>query len=106
MLSAYPLVQDTAGEICKGKDFYTSFLHAVEAAGCAGRLMPSEMALLADLGGSLGHSGLAEQAELIRRCVERLGYERQTAQTLAQERGRVYPTLGFAGGLCLALLLM
>lgn len=105
-LSAYPLVQETANEMCKGNDFYTSFSAAIKVAGDAGRLTPKEMALLTDLGGSLGRSGLAEQAELIRHCVERLGRERQTAQTLANERGRIYPMMGFAGGLCLALLLM
>lgn len=106
VLSAYPLVKDTANSICKGNDFYTSFERAIQAAERTGHLAPAEAALLADLGGSLGHSGLAEQAQLIHLCIERLGYERQTAQTMARERGRVYPTLGFAGGLCLALLLM
>lgn len=106
VLSAYPLVVDTARVICKGENFYTSFSCAVEAAESAGRLTPTEAALLTDLGGSLGRSGLAEQEELIRRCVERLGREREIAQKHARERGRVYPMLGFAGGLCLALLLM
>ena len=106
VLSAYPLVQDAANEMCKGNDFYTSFACAVSAAGATGHLTAVEMALLTDLGGSLGRSGLGEQAELIRCCAERLGRERAMAQTLVCERGRVYPMLGFAGGLCLALLLV
>ena len=106
VLSAYPLVQDTANELCKGKDFYTAFSRAIGIAEADGRLNPTEAGLLTELGGALGRSGLDQQAELIRHCAERLGQERHTAQTLASERGRLYPMLGLAGGVSLALLLM
>lgn len=106
VLSEYPLVQDTANELCKGVDFYTSFSRAVDTAAISGRLSPAQTALLTELGGSLGHSGLEQQAQLIRHCVERLEKERQTAQELAAVRGRIYPMMGLAGGVSLALLLL
>lgn len=106
VLSAYPLVQDTAAELCKGTDFYTSFSRAIEKAADAGVLTLTQAALLTELGGSLGHSGLEQQALLIRRCAERLKKERQAAQELANVRGRIYPMMGLAGGVSLALLLL
>ncbi len=106
VLSGYPLVQDTAWNLCKGVDFYTSFSRAVDIAARAGRLTPTEAALLTELGSSLGRSGLEQQAQLIRHCVERLEKERQTAEELAIVRGRIYPMMGLAGGVSLALLLL
>jgi stage III sporulation protein AB len=106
VLSDYPLVQDTASELCKGIDFYASFSRAVEKAAVVGQLTPTQAALLTELGGSLGHSGLEQQAHLIRHCAERLKRERQTADELATVRGRIYPMMGLAGGVSLALLLM
>ncbi len=106
VFSAYPLVQNTASEIGKGEDFYTSFSRAVERDKVAGWLTPVEAALLTELSGSPGRSSLAQQVELIRHCAERVGKERQIAQQNARERGRIYPMLGLAGGVCLALLLM
>lgn len=105
-LSDYSLVQDTANEICKGVSFYTAFARAVAVLVDSGRLTPASAALLTELGGALGHSGLEQQAQLIRHCAERLKKERQTAETLATARGRVYPMMGLAGGVSLALLLL
>lgn len=106
MLSEYPLVRDTAGELCKGVPFYTAFSRAVAALGDSGRLTSAAAALLTELGGALGHSGLEQQAQLIRHYAERLKKERQAAETLAAARGRVYPMMGLAGGVSLALLLL
>ncbi len=106
VLFTYPLVQDTANELCKGVDFYTSFSCAIEKAATSGRLSPTQAALLTELGGSLGHSGLEQQAQLIRHCAERLKHERQAADELATVRGRIYPMMGLAGGVSLALLLL
>lgn len=106
VLSDCPLVQDTADELCKGTDFYTSFSRAVEKAALAGQLTPTQAALLTELGGLLGHGGLDQQAQLIRHCVERLKRERQAADELATVRGRIYPMMGLAGGVSLALLLL
>lgn len=106
VLSAYPFVQDTANKLCKGTDFYTSFSCAVEKVASAGRLTPTAAALLTELGGTLGHSGLEQQAQLIRQCAERLKKERQAAEELASTRGRVYSMMGLAGGMSLALLLL
>lgn len=105
-VSACPLVGDTVAQLCKGENIYTAFSHAVEKSVAFGRLTPTEAALLTELGGSLGHSGLEQQAQLIRRCAERLKGHRQEAQGLAAARGRLCPMLGFAGGVCLALLLL
>lgn len=106
VLCTYPLVQDTADELCKGVDFHTSFSRAIQKTVDAGRLMPAETALLMELGASLGHSGLDQQAQLIRYCAERLKSERQVANELATVRERIYPMMGFAGGVSVALLLM
>ncbi len=104
--SDYPLVRDTVAELCKGIPFYTAFSRTVTTMADNGRLTPAAAALLIELGGTLGHSGLEQQAELIRRCAERLKKERQTAENLASARGRVYPMMGLAGGVSLALLLL
>ena len=106
VLSDYPLVQDSVNELCKGADFYTSFSRAVEKATVAGQLTPTQAALLTELGGSLGHSGLEQQAQLIRHCAERLKCERRAADELATVRGRIYPMMGLAAGVSLALLLL
>lgn len=106
VLSDYPLVRETADELCKGVSFYTAFSCAVEKAVLAGRLTPTQAALLTELGGLLGHSGLDQQAQLIRHCAERLKCERQAADELATVRGRIYPMMGLAGGVSLALLLI
>lgn len=106
VLSDYPLVQDAADELCKGKPFYTAFSRAVDKASAQGQLTATETALLTELGGALGRSGLEQQAQLIRQCAERLEKERQTAEELATVRGRIYPMMGLAGGVSLALLLL
>lgn len=106
VLSDYPLVGETAGGLCKGESFYTAFSRTVVAMADSGRLTPTAAALLTELGGALGRSGLEQQAQLIRHCAERLKSERQAAEELASVRGRVYPMLGLAGGVSLALLLM
>ncbi len=106
VLSDYPLVRDTAKELCKGVSFYTAFSRAVVTMADNGRLTPTAAALLTELGGALGRSGLEQQAQLIRHFAERLKSERQTADELATARGRVYPMLGLAGGVSLALLLL
>lgn len=106
VLSDYPLVQDTANELCKGANFYTAFSRAVETMFDNGRLPSAPAALLTELGGALGHSGLEQQAQLIRHCADRLKSERQAADELASARVRVYPMLGLAGGVSLALLLL
>ena len=104
--SACPLVTDTVAELCKGDDVYTAFSRAVEKSAVCGRLIPSEATLLTELGASLGRSGLDQQVQLIRRCAERLKSHRQAAQELATVRGRLYPMLGFAGGVSLAFLFL
>ncbi len=106
VLSDYPLVQDTADELRKGVDFYTAFSRAVVMMSESGRLTSVSSALLTELGGTLGHSGLEQQAQLIRHCAERLKKERQSVEMLVTARGRVYPILGLAGGVGLALLLL
>lgn len=106
VLSGYPLVQDTADELRKGVDFYTAFSRAIENAENAGLLTLSESALLTELGGALGRSGLEQQAQLIRHCAERLKCERQAAQEHASVRRRICPMMGLAGGVSLALLLL
>ncbi len=106
VLVDYPLVQDTASALCKGENFYTAFSFAVDKAVKQGHLLPLEAALLTELGGSLGHSGLASQGECIHQCLVRLEQERLSAQEVVAVRARVYPMLGLTGGVCLALLLM
>lgn len=105
-LSDYPLVQETAADLCKGFPFYISFSRAVEGLTDSGRLTPASAALLTELGGTLGHSGLDGQAGLIRRCGDRLKKERQAAEELARVRVRLYPMVGLASGVSLALLLL
>ncbi len=106
VLCDYPLVQDTASALCKGDCFYTAFSAAVDKAVKEGLLLPPEAALLTELGGSLGHSGLEEQGVCIRQCLRRLEKERLSAQELVAVRARVYPMLGLAGGVSLALLVL
>ena len=105
-LSDSPLVLKTADGICKGDSFYTSFSRAVAELCDDGRLTPTSCTLLAELGATLGHSGLEQQAQLIRHCAERLKKERQRVETIANARARVCPMMGLAGGVCLALLLL
>lgn len=106
VLSDYPLVRETSGELYKGASFYTAFSRAVVTMADSGRLTPAAATLLTELGSALGRSGLEQQVQLIRHCVERLKGERQAADELASARGRVYPMLGLAGGVSLALLLL
>lgn len=106
VLSDHPLVQDTAEGLCKGEHFYTAFSRAVDKASAQGALTAPEAALLTELGGTLGRSGLDQQVQLIRRCAERLKKERVAQEELATTRGRVYPMMGLAGGVSLALLLI
>lgn len=106
VLSDYPLVREVACELCKGNNFYTSFSRAVQAAARDGQLSAAQAAVLTELGGALGRSSVEQQAQRIVRCVERLEKERQAACQIASERGRVYPMVGLAAGVGLALLLL
>ena len=79
VFARYFLVREVEKLLCKGESFYTSFSRAIAEMADGGHLIPAAAVLLTELGGALGHSGLDQQARLIRQCAERLKKERQMA---------------------------
>ncbi|MCL2884530.1 MAG: stage III sporulation protein AB [Oscillospiraceae bacterium] len=67
---------------------------------------PPDIALLREFGAGLGTSDVEGQLAHCALFQELFEKQTEAARTIAQNKGRVYTTLGLAGGICLILLLM
>lgn len=103
--ATFALVQDTAKAL-PDASFSAAFAQAVTAAEEEGLLLPPVRQLLMEFGEGCGHTDLAGQQAHIAYYRELLTAQEQQARSLWQEKGRVYRTLGLAGGIALMLLLI
>ncbi len=101
-----PLVSEVADGLRRELSFEESVLSAMESQAVQGFLLLPEREALRLFAASSGRSGLAQQCEQIRRCRETLERVREAAATTASSQAPIVRMAGFAGGVCLALLLL
>lgn len=102
--SPWALLTDTLSGLDKGKVFSEAFTGAVERQKAA--LTPEDRELLAEFACVCGRSGLNQQRAYFAAYRQRLEAACGQAREQAARRGQIYQTMGVAGGVCLALLLL
>lgn len=109
--SKYPVSQlyERVGEGMRDglgvSSFAEIWTQAVEKSDSLG-LSFDEMTALSDLAKSLGRFDASEQASAIEACIARLEGFRLEAELCYKSKGRVWQSVGIAGGLLLAIVLL
>lgn len=100
----WELLTDTLSGLDKGEIFAEAFAGAVERQAAA--LTPEDRQLLSEFACGCGRSGLKQQQAYFAAYRQRLEAACRQAREQAGRRGQLYQTMGVAGGVCLALLLL
>lgn len=100
----FSLLQNTARRL-PDMPFAKAFSESVEELIQEGKLPLSSCSILLEFGEGCGRTGRAEQATHMAVYREQIGQVRQEAEQIERIRGRIYRTMGFAGGVAVALLL-
>ncbi len=101
-----PLLGRVCSRIRNGERVLDAWETAVEEEGRESGLTRADRDLLRGFGSQLGKTDVEGQIANCRQYGERLEQRLTEAREASAAKGRLYMTLGFAGGMALALLLL
>lgn len=96
---------DCRQRLSRGDGFRTAWPESLREQACAGGANGGDCELMQRFGEELGATDVEGQLASCRLYAERLGERLAAARRAAAEKGRLYVTLGAAGGLAAVLLL-
>lgn len=101
-----PLLGHVCSRVRKGERVLTAWENAVEEDGKEAGLNRADRDLLHGFGSQFGRTDVEGQIANCRQYGDLLDQKLTEAREAAAAKGRLYMTLGFAGGMALALLLL
>lgn len=101
-----PFLREAGRQMSGGADFHTAWGQALRQKGPESGLHAADLELLTRFGEGLGQTDVEGQLAHCELFARLLGEQQAEAKTQAAAKGRLYVTLGVAGGLAAALLLL